>query len=188
MLCIWIYGNFRESRIRVADFQRQCCSYSQPISSSAGFLSVLYHVRDGGSCLLSAGDVRKLLPSRANGVVLSSQETAHLFSSCWNVTQQKLQRQFKVYQQPQQKFSRLIFSSIQQLCLNFGKTVTPSMAASMVAIFHFWSNFHKSYINSSWHVSERWNCWLTYLSFLFQTDFTTSEKCLNVQSQRGTVN
>lgn len=36
--------SFRESRIHVADFQRQCCSYSQPISSSAEFLSVMYHV------------------------------------------------------------------------------------------------------------------------------------------------
>lgn len=61
------------------------------------------------------------------------------------------------------------------------------MAVSMIVmtvIFHFWSNFHKSPVNSSWHVSERWNCWLTYLSFLFQTDFTTSEKSLNMCRDR----
>lgn len=54
--------NFRESRIRAADFQRYCCSYSQPISSSAELLSVLYHVSDAVSCLLLAGDARTLLP------------------------------------------------------------------------------------------------------------------------------
>lgn len=48
----------------------------------------------------------------------------------------------------------------------------------MLCILHFWSDFHRSSINSSWHMSERWNCRLTSLIILFQTDFTIRKKRL----------
>lgn len=130
--------NFRESRIRVADFQRQCCSYSQPISLSAEFLSVLYHVSDAVSCLLLAGDARTLLPPKSKWCgrfLLGNSRLAFKLLKCYTAKAAETGQSAPV---TTIKIQQVICTNIQHLqCLHFGKTVTPSIPMSMIVIFHF---------------------------------------------------